>query len=184
MFYGAGEAGVGIANLVATYIQRESGCSESEAKSRIWLVDSKGLVDDSRNMSDLAAHKVPYAHHLEDQDCPFGVSEEEETNGQCVASASKNALLDEAIVKIRPTALIGVSAQSGAFDKGICQQMTRMDKAPLIMSLSNPTSKSEVHAKDCYEWTDGAAVYASGSPYPTVELSDGRKFEPGQGNNA
>lgn len=166
LFYGAGEAGVGIANLVASAIQKETGCSEEEAKKKIWLVDSQGLVSSSRP-DKLAHHKEPYAHKL-----PGG------------AAASSGDILLDAVKLVKPTALIGVSAQGASFTQPVCEEMAALNDAPLIFALSNPTSKAECTAEQAYKFTNGRAVFASGSPFDPVTLSDGRHFVPGQGNNA
>ncbi|GJP46655.1 hypothetical protein CLOM_g5920 [Closterium sp. NIES-68] len=159
LFFGAGEAGTGIAELLATAISREANISLAEARGRIWLVDSKGLVVRSR-VDSLQPHKVPFAHdHPESAD------------------------LVETIQTIRPTALIGVSGQAGTFTQPVCEAMAQLNERPIIFALSNPTSLSECTAEDAYKWTQGRAVFASGSPFPPVEM-DGRRFVPGQGNNA
>lgn len=166
LFHGAGEAGVGIANLISSAIMLEKRCSEEESRKNIWLVDSQGLICKSRP-DELAHHKQPFAHPLP---------------SACTSKGVDNLL--DAIKLIKPTALIGVSAQGGAFTKEMCQEMGKNNEAPLIFALSNPTSKAECTPTQAYEWTNGKCVYASGSPFDPVTLSDGRKFVPGQGNNA
>ncbi|CAI5986627.1 unnamed protein product [Closterium sp. NIES-65] len=187
LFFGAGEAGTGIAELLATAISREANISLAEARGRIWLVDSKvshsklkpfdqviydqwtprciwlvgskGLVVRSR-VDSLQPHKVPFAHdHPESAD------------------------LVETIHAIRPTALIGVSGQAGTFTQPVCEAMAQLNERPIVFALSNPTSLSECTAEDAYKWTQGRAIFASGSPFAPVEM-DGRRFVPGQGNNA
>ncbi|CAI7853928.1 unnamed protein product, partial [Closterium sp. NIES-53] len=177
LFFGAGEAGTGIAELLATAISREANISLAEARGRIWLVDSKGLVVRSR-VDSLQPHKVPFAHdHPESAD------------------------LVETIHAIRPTALIGVSGQAGTFNQPVCEAMAQLNEVraegsglvgetwaavavrPVVFALSNPTSLSECTAEDAYKWTQGRAIFASGSPFAPVEM-DGKRFVPGQGNNA
>jgi malate dehydrogenase (oxaloacetate-decarboxylating)(NADP+) len=168
LFYGAGEAGVGIANMITSYVAKELGCTEEKARERIWLVDSKGLVHSARTDA-LAHHKQPYAHKLP---------------GSSASASKSNDVLLDAVKMIKPTALVGVSAQGGTFTEAVCKEMATISKAPLIFALSNPTSKAECTAEQAYKWTDGRAVFASGSPFDPVTLPNGKKFIPGQGNNA
>lgn len=157
LFLGAGEAGVGIADLIVAALRHE-GWNEDEARRRCWFVDSTGLVVKSR--SDLAPHKIPYAHEAE---------------------FTSDFL--EAVERIKPGALIGVSGQPGRFDRSVLEAMARQHDRPIVFALSNPTSKSECTAEEAYRWTNGRCVFASGSPFEPVEL-DGQRFVPGQGNNA
>lgn len=172
LFHGAGEAGVGIANMVAVAISKTKKCTIEQAEKQIWLVDSKGLITNARGdmdeMQKSSAHKIPFAHAP-----PSGFS----------ATASRDNLFN-AVKAVKPTALIGVSAQSGAFNAEILQFMAQQNRNPVIFALSNPTSKAECTAQQAYEATDGRCVFASGSPFDPVILKDGRSFIPGQGNNA
>ncbi len=157
LFFGAGEAGIGIADTLVDAMVGE-GLSEPEARRRCWFVDSKGLVVQARR--DLAEHKRPYAHEAEPQQD-----------------------LLAAIQWLRPTALIGVSGAARSFDKRVIQTMASLNHRPIIFALSNPTSQSECTAAEAYEWSDGRAIFASGSPFPPVQF-EGRSIVPGQGNNA
>lgn len=157
LFLGAGSAATGIADLV-TSAMHSDGLSMEEARSRCWFFDSRGLIVRERN--DLSAHKIPFAH-------------------QHPATTS----FLEAIRSIRPTALLGLSTQGGAFTEDVLRLMAEVNQRPIVFALSNPTSKSECTAAEAYRATDGRAVFASGSPFGPVEL-DGRRFVPGQGNNA
>ena len=157
LFYGAGTAGIGIANLYVTALTKK-GYSKEEARSRCWFVDSKGLVVSSRK--NLSRDKLPFAHeYYEKKD------------------------LSDIIQAIRPTALIGISGQANAFSKNILELMKDINDYPLVFALSNPTSSSECTAENAYKWTGGKCLFASGSPFDSVEI-EGKTFIPGQGNNA
>jgi malate dehydrogenase (oxaloacetate-decarboxylating)(NADP+) len=157
LFLGAGEAGTGIADLYVA-AARAAGLSEGEARRQCWFVDSKGLVVQGRGDA-LAEHKLPYAHEH-----PFIES------------------LAEAVKVLKPTALIGVSGMPQTFTREVVEAMTAQNERPIIFALSNPTSKAECTAEQAYTWSRGRAIFASGSPFPPVEL-DGRRHLPGQGNN-
>lgn len=166
LFFGAGEAGVGIADLVAASISRDSGVTLEEARRNIWLVDSRGLITSStRDVASLEHHKQPYARPLPS------------------ASDVKSIDLLSAIKLLKPSALIGVSAQGATFTEEVVREMARLNNHPVIFALSNPTTKSECSAEEAYTWSDGRAIFASGSPFDEVTLPDGRHFIPGQGNN-
>jgi malate dehydrogenase (oxaloacetate-decarboxylating)(NADP+) len=157
LFLGAGEAGIGIADLIVSGMMEE-GISKEEAKAKCWFVDSRGLVESSR--TDLAPHKLPYAHEFEPM-----------------------TDLLTAVEALKPTALIGVSGQPRTFTKEIVERMAEYNEQPMIFALSNPTSKAECTAEEAYTWSNGRAIYASGSPFDPVEYN-GRTYVPGQGNNA
>jgi len=157
LFLGAGEAAVGIADLCASAMAAE-GLSLEEARRHCWFVDSKGLVQSGRG--DLVAHKKPFAH----QHAPL-----------------KDLLA--AVKALKPTALIGVSGQPKQFTREIVREMARINRRPLIFALSNPTSKAECSAQEAYDWSDGRAIFASGSPFPPYTYK-GKTFVPGQSNNA
>ena len=157
LFLGAGEAGIGIAELIVSAMQEE-GLSEAEARARCWFVDSRGLVVKSR--TDLAHHKLAFAHEYEPM-----------------------TDLLTAVIALKPTALVGVSGQPRTFTKEVVEQMAEYNEKPMIFALSNPTSKAECTAEEAYTWTNGRAIFASGSPFDPVEYN-GQTFVPGQGNNA
>ena len=157
LFLGAGEAGTGIAGTVVAAMMAE-GLSREEARRQCWFVDSRGLVVKSRG--DLAPHKRPFAHdHAPLADLPVAVD------------------------GLRPDVLIGASGQSGYFTRDVLEKMARYNERPIVFALSNPTSRSECTAEEAYTWTQGRALFASGSPFDPVTVN-GRTFLPGQGNNA
>jgi malate dehydrogenase (oxaloacetate-decarboxylating)(NADP+) len=157
LFLGAGSAATGIADLIVSALKRE-GVPEAEARRQVWFVDRGGLVTDGR--TDLAAHKRPYAH-----------------------PAAPAADLLAAVESLRPSAIVGVSAQAGTFTEPVIRAMSRINPRPVIFPLSNPTSQSECSAEQAYTWSDGKAVFASGSPFAPVRYGQ-TSFTPGQGNNA
>jgi len=157
LFLGAGEAGIGIGELTASALAAQ-GMPIAEARKRCWFVDSRGLVVKSRH--DLSDHKLPFAHD----------------------HAEMNTFID-AVHALKPTAIVGVSAQAGMFTREVLEAMAAYNQRPIVFALSNPTSKAECTAREAYTWTDGRAIYASGSPFEPVTLN-GQTYRPGQGNNA
>ncbi|XP_075270555.1 NADP-dependent malic enzyme [Opisthocomus hoazin] len=158
LFQGAGEAALGIANLIVMAMEKE-GVSKDAAIKRIWMVDSKGLIVKGR--ASLTSEKQRFAHE----------------HGEM-----KN--LEDIVKDIKPSVLIGVAAIGGAFTKEILQDMAALNKRPIIFALSNPTSKAECTAEQCYKYTEGRGIFASGSPFDPVTLPSGQTLYPGQGNNS
>lgn len=165
LFLGAGEAGTGIGELIAYTISKKSGGAISEEEARannIFFVDSKGLISTAR--------RDKMAHHKEmfKEGCDF----------ECT-----NFL--DAVRRLQPTMIVGVSAQPKTFTREVCEEMARINQRPIIFALSNPTHKCECTAEEAYNWTNEKCIFASGSPFPEVLNPDGSiKFRPGQGNNA
>ncbi|CAF1003127.1 unnamed protein product [Adineta ricciae] len=159
VFYGAGEASIGISDLLVVAMERE-GLSAEQARKNIFLVDSKGLIVKNRPAGGLNEEKLRYAHEHE----PI-------TN------------LIDIVRTIKPAYLIGAAGQGPAFTREILELMASINKHPVIFALSNPTSKAECTAREAYETTKGQCVFASGSPFPNVEYN-GKTYIPGQGNNS
>uniref|UniRef100_A0A8C3L9C0 NADP-dependent malic enzyme n=1 Tax=Chrysolophus pictus TaxID=9089 RepID=A0A8C3L9C0_CHRPC len=151
-------AAMGIAHLILMAMEKE-GISRADAIKKIWMVDSKGLIVKGR--SHLNHEKEMFA-----QDHP-----------------SVNTL-EEVVQKVKPTAIIGVAAIAGAFTEKILKDMAAFNERPIVFALSNPTSKAECTAEQCYHLTEGRGIFASGSPFSKVTLPNGQTFFPGQGNNA
>jgi malate dehydrogenase (oxaloacetate-decarboxylating)(NADP+) len=156
LFLGAGSAGAGIADLLVQSMAAE-GLSAEAARARIWFFDVNGLLETSRK--DLADFQKPYAHsHAPTKD------------------------FVQAIETIKPNAIIGVSTVAKAFNQRVIEAMSRVNQRPIVFPYSNPTSHSECTAEEAYRWSEGRAIFASGSPFPPVRFGD-RTFVPGQGNN-
>jgi malate dehydrogenase (oxaloacetate-decarboxylating)(NADP+) len=156
LFLGAGSAGIGIADML-TQVMASEGLSLEEARARIWLFDVNGLLESTRK--DLLDFQKPYAHrHPPTKD------------------------FVEAIESIKPLAIIGVSTVAKAFNQQVIEAMARVNLRPIIFPYSNPTSHLECTAEEAYSWSEGRAIFASGSPFPPVRFRD-RTFVPGQGNN-
>ena len=156
LFLGGGSAGTGIAELISEAMSLQ-GLTIEQARGRHWLFDINGLIVRSR--TDLAEFQKPFAHE----------------------HAPVKAFV-EAVEAIKPTAIIGVSAVPKLFTQPVIEAMARINERPIIFPYSNPTSRSECTAEEAYKWSNGRAVFASGSPFPPVQI-DGKTLVPGQGNN-
>ena len=143
MFLGAGSAATGIGDLMVAAF-KELGLSEDEARQKLWFVYTEGLVVKSR--TDLMLHNLPYAHDHEPLD------------------------FINAINTIKPHVLIGATGAPGTFSKEVVEAMTALNERPAIFALSNPTSRAECTAEQAYEWSQGKAIFTSGSPFDPVSL--------------
>jgi malate dehydrogenase (oxaloacetate-decarboxylating)(NADP+) len=157
LFVGAGEACLGIGDMVIAAMQRE-GVSEVEARQRCLFIDSRGPIVTGR--ADLTDQKRDVAQHRR----PGGS-------------------LVETIEDFRPTVLIGACTRGGIFTQPVLAAMARLNERPVVFALSNPTSSAECTAEQAYDWTSGRAVFASGSPFPPVTLN-GRVHTSAQANNS
>jgi malate dehydrogenase (oxaloacetate-decarboxylating)(NADP+) len=156
LFLGGGSAGTGIAELISQAMALE-GMEIAEARARNALFDINGLIVTSR--TDLAEFQKPFAQ-----------------------DRAPVSTFVEAIKALSPTGIIGVSTVPKLFTREVIQTMTEINDRPIIFPYSNPTSRSECTAEEAYRWSNGKAIFASGSPFPPVEFA-GQKFVPGQGNN-
>lgn len=163
---GAGAAGVGILRLLRPAMVRD-GLSAKDAANQCMVVDSQGLVLSDR--PGLESHKMEFA-----------VSRDLVAGWQL---ADPNRItLDDVIRNAKPTILLGTSGQPGAFTESLIRQMAKAVERPVIFPLSNPTSKSEATPQQLAEWTEGRALFATGSPFPDVTW-EGKSYPVSQGNN-
>ena len=156
MFLGAGSAATGIADLIQAALM-QAGLTPETARDRLWFVDQCGLVVATRD--NLAPHNLPYARNVPQTD------------------------FTDAIRMAQPQILIGATGAPGTFTREVIQLMADINPQPVIFALSNPTSKAECTAEQAYQWSDGRAVFASGSPFQPFDFQ-GKRLHPGQGNNA
>jgi malate dehydrogenase (oxaloacetate-decarboxylating)(NADP+) len=156
LFLGAGAAATGIANLLALKMQL-NGLTKAEAYSRFYMFDVNGLLVRSR--TDIQDFQEPFVHDME-----------------------PNRNFAEAILQIKPTAIIGVSTVGGAFNEQVVTNMAQLNERPIIFPYSNPTSHAECTAEQAITWSKGTCIFASGSPFGPVTYQ-GKTFTPGQGNN-
>jgi malate dehydrogenase (oxaloacetate-decarboxylating)(NADP+) len=156
LFLGGGSAATGIAELISQAMAQE-GMDIAQARGRNALFDINGLMVRSR--TDLASFQTPFA----------------------LDHAPVSNFVD-AVKTLRPTGIIGVSTVPKLFNQQVIEAMAELNERPIIFPYSNPTSRSECTAAEAYNWSRGKAIFASGSPFPPVEIA-GRTFVPGQGNN-
>ncbi|EIF2350448.1 NAD-dependent malic enzyme [Listeria monocytogenes] len=163
IIFGAGTAGIGIADQLSAQLMRETGLPFEKAKKHFYLVDRKGLVLD--NMTDLITGQKKYAHPSAEW------------------SNVPTDTLENLVEAVHPTMLIGCSGVTGAFKESIVKKMTQYTERPAILPLSNPTKLAEATASDLIQWTDGKALIVTGSPSKPVEYQN-TTYEIGQANNA
>ncbi|HEY7519839.1 MAG TPA: NAD-dependent malic enzyme [Methylomirabilota bacterium] len=165
LILGAGAAGIGIARVLRDAFERE-GLAAADVTRAIAVVEVTGLLVDGAQPLD--AFQQPFAWPA-----------------LLAASAGVKPGDDlEAIVRaLRPTALVGVCGQGGAFTKAAVQALTEGAGRPIVLPLSNPTAQCEAAPEDVVAWSEGRALIATGSPFPPV-LHAGRPRRVGQSNNA
>jgi malate dehydrogenase (oxaloacetate-decarboxylating) len=165
VIFGAGTAGVGIADQIRVVMVRD-GLSKEDATRRFWCVDKQGLL--IGDMSDLRDFQKPYARpHSE------------------VAGWDADATIDllEVVEKVHPTIIVGTSTVGGAFTEQVIREMAKGVERPLIFPLSNPTERIEAVPADVIRWTDGRGLVATGTPWAPV-FYKGSAYHIGQANNA
>jgi malate dehydrogenase (oxaloacetate-decarboxylating) len=167
VIYGAGTAGLGVADMICAELVR-TGLKPADALARFWAIDQDGLLTEDR------------AERLYDFQRRYARPRVEVAGW---ADSSGRIGLAECVARVRPTVLIGTSTHGGAFTEPIIREMAAHTVRPLIMPLSNPTSRAEAHPADVIRWTDGLALVATGSPFPPVSYN-GVTYRIAQANNA
>lgn len=165
VFLGAGSAGCGIAEHIIQQMIAE-GLSEVEARARIYMVDRFGLLTDDQ------ANLPPFQRQLS----------QPRTIVESWGVESEKMTLMDVVCHAHPTVLIGVTGQPGLFSEAIIREMYKYCKLPIIMPLSNPTSRVEARPEDIIEWTEGNAIVATGSPFNPV-IYKGKEYPVAQCNN-
>jgi malate dehydrogenase (oxaloacetate-decarboxylating) len=163
---GFGSAGIGITNLLAQFMQ-DRGLTEQEARDRFFAIDLYGLI--TENGKGVRPEQLPYARKEQE------VQSWKQPNGEIT-------LLD-VVRNAKPSVLIGVSGQPGAFTEQAVREMAKYSARPVIFPLSNPTSRSEATAQDLMDWTEGRALIGTGSPFEPVNVG-GKKVPITQTNNS
>jgi malate dehydrogenase (oxaloacetate-decarboxylating) len=163
---GFGSAGIGITNLLSQFIQ-DSGLTEEKARAHIYAIDRYGLITEKGK--DVRPEQLPYARKEQE------VQSWKQPNGEI-------SLLD-VVRNAKPSVLIGVSGQPGAFSEEVVREMAKHTDRPVIFPLSNPTSRSEATAQDLMDWTGGRALVGTGSPFEPVNVG-GKKIPVTQTNNS
>ncbi|MFB6712761.1 NAD-dependent malic enzyme [Streptomyces sp. NPDC056237] len=165
--FGAGTAGVGIADQLRGAMIRD-GADAERATAQIWLVDKQGLL--TRDMTDLRDFQHPYTRD------PAEVADWARDDGGAIP-------LLEAVRRAKPTILLGTSTAHGAFTREVVEAMSEGTERPIILPISNPTSRIEAMPADVITWSRGNALVATGIPVPPVRYN-GVTYEIGQANNA
>jgi malate dehydrogenase (oxaloacetate-decarboxylating) len=169
VIHGAGTAGLGIADMLRD-VMVGAGLSPEEATRRFWCLDRQGLITDDR-LADLLDFQRPYARPAA------------EVADWTRTGVGQGPSLANVVAHVHPTMLIGTSTQAGAFTEAIVRQMAAHVERPVIMPLSNPTSRAEAVPADLIAWTDGRALVATGSPFDPV-VHEETTYRIAQANNA
>jgi malate dehydrogenase (oxaloacetate-decarboxylating) len=154
VLYGAGSAGLGIVRQVRDAMVALDGIDKAEATKRFWLVDKHGLVTHEMATQERRPGWEEFAHDRDER--------------------SDGGLLD-VIKRARATVLIGTSTHSGGFTEPVVKALSANTEYPIILPLSNPSRLVEVEPQRAMEWSDGRALIATGSPFPEVDLPNGKK---------
>lgn len=164
---GAGAGGLGVSKqILSAFI--EAGLEQEEARQRFLMCSSKGAIGSQDNRFG-NPHQNP------------GMSEEKLS--WLNRNVSDGTPIEAAIEIFKPTVMLGLTGKPGTFTKSIVSAMAKNCPRPIIMPMSNPTCNSECTAEQAYDWSDGRAIVATGSPFPPYNFPDGRIMHPSQCNN-
>jgi malic enzyme len=166
VFVGAGAACTGIARLCAIAM-REDGADEATVRRALFALDSQGLLHDGRTMDEPHKHELALPRAVMRE---YGLDPKEKLTPL------------EVIRAVKPTILIGATARAGTFTQEMLESMARAVERPIVLPLSNPTSKAECTAEEAMRWTSGRAIVATGSPFDDIDY-DGKRHVIGQANN-
>jgi malate dehydrogenase (oxaloacetate-decarboxylating) len=168
VIFGAGTAGVGIADQIRVVVERD-GLDEDEATRCFWCVDKQGLLVD--DMGDLRDFQVPYARPRS------------EVSDWKADERDGSISLAEVVAQVHPTMIVGTSTKGGAFTQEILKDMATNVERPMVFALSNPTERIEAVPADIIKWTDGRGLVGTGTPWGPVPYK-GVDYQIGQANNA
>lgn len=163
---GAGSAGMGIAGSLVQAMSKE-GISPEEARQRFWIIDKDGLIGEDRHPESISTTNALYAR----------------TKSAPGPQIPDRASILDVVKEVKPTILIGVTGRGGTFTEAIVREMAKHHERPIIFPLSNPTANAECTAEQAYLWTEGRAVFGSGSPFGAINLPSGQTIYPSQINN-
>lgn len=164
---GAGSAGLGVCDQIVQGME-ECGLTREQAMNQFVVCTSKGTLGAADG-----THGDPnYKRHLEDYQRAW-----------INHSVSDGMSIADAVLKFKPNVLLGLSTKANVFDEQVIRNMASVNDRPIIMPMSNPTSKCECTPEDAYRWTNGRAIVATGSPFSPVLLPNGTTVIPSQCNN-
>ncbi|RYO43575.1 NAD-dependent malic enzyme [Alternaria arborescens] len=164
VMFGSGSAGTGIADQIQDAIVQNTGKSKEEAGRQIWCVDKPGLLLQGKK-DQLTPAQLPFAR------------DDKEWEGK------EHGDLLSVIKEVKPYVLIGTSTKPGSFSEDVVREMVKHVERPVIFPLSNPTKLHEAKPQDLYDWTDGKALVATGSPFPPVK-HNGKEYDISECNNS
>ena len=189
LLFGAGQANIGVARLFVRALVGQTGIPEEEARRRVWLMDSKGLIYAGRPTGGISEEKQEFAHPL--------TSLRPGLSGSGINSDSDSdedfdtTDIAACVAATRATALVGAAARRGAFSPSVLARLTATltqhhgpNSRPIVFALSNPTSKAECTAEEALRGTNYRAVFASGTAFAPVATPGGVTYHPAQANNA